>query len=334
MKYSEEKDFSKEYKEDYLSGIEKIIEMRQKDAETIRCKYVKNIFSEQEKYRDDIKKMLGWPLVDCTSEKICEEKTEKLSKEDGYAIYRMQFEILEGVKISGLLFKQNGVDKKPLVIVQHGGLGTPEFISGMYGDTVNYNDMLHRVRKQDVHVFAPQLLIWDKEYNVEFNRQSIDGRLKRVGSSIAALELFALMRLLDYFEQKDYVSSFGMVGLSYGGFYTLFAAAVDTRIKSAISCSYFNKRDAIGWYDWVWFGSAEKFDDAEVACLVYPRKLYLEIGNKDELFDCKYGIESFDKVKELCEKVGTEWVEFNVFNGEHEFCLEDEPIQKLVNDIK
>ena len=334
MKYHEEKEVTKSYKQEYLQGIERIIEKRQKDAETIRDEYTKNIFSDPERYRDDLKKMLGWPLVDFESANLTEVKSELLSEEDGYKIYRMQFEILEGLNMTGLLFKQDCDTEKPLVIVQHGGLGTPELISGIYGDTANYNDMLQRVRAYDVHVFAPQLLLWHDEYDVLFDRKSVDGRLKRVGSSITAIEVFGLTKVLDYFEKEKYVSSFGMVGLSYGGFYTLYTTAIDTRIKSAVSCSFYNTRDAVGWPDWVWHKSAEKFDDAEVACLIYPRKLYVEIGNRDDLFDYKSGVASFGKLKSLCEKVGTEWVTFKVFDGTHEFCKDDEPIQKLIDDIK
>ena len=335
MKYTETIDITKEYKQDYADGFERIIKERQKASEAIRDEYNKDIFSAPEKHREALKQMLGWPLVDFHTNKLTDVKTELLSVEDGYEIYRMQFEILEGLNMTGLFFKQSGEDKKPLVIVQHGGQGTPELISGVYGDTSNYNDMLQRVRKNDVHVFAPQLLLWSNdEYDVKFDRKDIDARLKRVGSSITAIEVFGITRILDYFEQEEYVSTFGMVGLSYGGFYTLYTTAIDTRIKSAISCSFFNKRDIIGWSDWVWFKSAEKFDDAEVACLVYPRKLYIEIGDKDELFDYKYGVESFDKVKAMCKNVGTEWVDLKVFSGIHEFCMDDEPIQKLVKEIK
>jgi len=149
----------------------------------------------------------------------------------------MQFTVLDGVKISGLLFKQECNEARPLVLVQHGGWGTPETASGFYGYTGNNNDMLHRVIKYGVHAFAPQLLLWkEDEYEVDFNRRRIDARLKRVGSSVTAVEIFALQKILDYFEQKEYVSEFGMIGLSYGGFYTLFTAAVEKRIKSCISC--------------------------------------------------------------------------------------------------
>ena len=137
------------------------------------------------------------------------------------------------------LFFQKDEKKRPLVIVQHGGLGTPEFISNFYDDTANYNHMLERVVQYDVHAFAPQLLIWSQEeYQLPFNRQEIDARLKRVGSSVTAVEVYGIMRILDWFEAQDYVKNFGMVGLSYGGFYTLTTTALEPRIQSAVSCSY------------------------------------------------------------------------------------------------
>ncbi|MBQ4086695.1 MAG: hypothetical protein IJC78_00425 [Clostridia bacterium] len=45
----------------------------------------------------------------------------KLSEEEGYSIYRVQFEILEGLTMTGLFFHADGDEKKPLVILQHGG---------------------------------------------------------------------------------------------------------------------------------------------------------------------------------------------------------------------
>ena len=154
-----------------MKGLERIIESCQKSAETIRTKYAENIFSEQEKYRDDFKRMLGWPLVNHRADKLPGVEMHLLAEEEGYEIYRMQFEILDGLKMTGLFFKQNGEEKKPLVLALHGGRGTPELISGVYGGTSNYNDMLQRVRKKDVHVFAPQLLLWSEVYDVEYDRK-------------------------------------------------------------------------------------------------------------------------------------------------------------------
>lgn len=333
MQYREERHTSQPYKKDYLSGIEHIIEQRQSEAEAKRTAYAKNIFENAEHYREELREMLGWPLIGHTADALPNIVTKMLAQEETYAIYRMHFEILDGLWMSGIFFESKGIEKKPLVLVQHGGSGTPELISGMYGSTTNYNEMLNRVIRHGVHAFAPQFLLWDEKYGILFDRKAIDARLKRVGSSITAIEIYGITRILDYFEAQNHISSFGMVGLSYGGFYTLFTAAVDTRIQSSISCSFFNKRDRITWSDWTWQNSAEKFDDAEIACLIYPRKLCIGMGNADKLFDYQYTAESFERLKMLCKDVGTDWVTLLIFNGEHEFFKEDEPIIQLMNDL-
>ena len=64
-----------------------------------------------------------------------------------------------------------------------------------------------------------------------------------------------------------------------------------------------------------------------------PRKLCIEIGTKDELFNAEYGIKSFERLKALCKDVGTDWVKFITFDGTHEFCKDDEPIEALIKDI-
>lgn len=331
--YREDVEKSKEFKQNYVDGFERIILERQQKLAQKRAEYTKDIFKDGERFRADFKKMLGWPLVDCKNENLPSVKSTKLATEDGYTIYRMQFEILDGIEMTGLYFEQNTNEKKPLVLVQHGGLGTPELVSGVYGSTANYNDMLQRVVSLGVHAFAPQLLLWDDGYNVPFNRVNIDARLKRVGGSVTSVELYGLTRILDYFESKENVKNFGMVGMSYGGFYTLFMSAIDTRIKSAVSSSFFNTRDSYPWCDWTWFNAAEKFDDAEVACLVYPRKLCIEIGDNDEVFGVESGKKSYEKLLNLCKEVGTDWLEFITFEGTHEFCKFDEPLKKLANDL-
>lgn len=333
MKFIEEENVSKKFKEEYLDGLKKVILQRQEAAKHERKEYFKDILKNQENFRNDLKEMLGWPLVNFNENNAFNVESEKIYSCSEYTVYRMQFEVIDGLKVAGLFFQVDKSIKKPLIIVQHGGSGTPELISGLYGSTSNYNDMLERLLKRNVHIFAPQLLLWNEKYGVPFDRKIIDAKLKQTGSSITAIEIFAIMRIIDYFENSNYISNFGMVGLSYGGFYTLYTSAIDTRIKSAISCSFFNKRQSIDWSDWTWFKSLSMFDDAEVSCLVYPRKLYLEMGNRDEIFDVNDSIESFYKLKELCADINTDWVDFKVFDGNHEFYREDEHIEKFIEDI-
>lgn len=332
MNYREERSVTAGTKSSYVNQLDVLLAKKQGEAAGIRAEYVRDIFQEPERYRADLRQMLGWPLVGQEDTAPPAVTVQELSREDGYTIYRMGIEILEGLTMTGLYFRGQG--KKPLVIAQHGGSGTPELIANFYGTTTNYHQMLHRIRQQDVHVFAPQLLLWGDNYDIPYDRRGLDARLKRVGSSIAAVELYGITRILDYFETQPEVSCFGMVGLSYGGFYTLFATAIDTRIQGAVSCSFFNTRDVIGWSDWTWQCSAEKFDDPEIACLIYPRPLCLAVGDKDSLFSVTTAEESFRKLRELCRDVGTDWLETIVFDGVHEFYKEDAPIIRLVQHLK
>ena len=331
----EEKEASRQSKEAYLKDIEKLIEDREKYLEDSRAKFAEKIFRDQEQYREAFKKMLGWPLTEKKDPVLPNAVLTKVAEEELCTIYRVSIEILEGFSMTGLLFQKDN-EKKPLVIAQHGGLGTPEVVANLYGTTTNYNHMIERLLQYEVNVFAPQLLIWDNReggYDVPFDRGALDARLKRLGSSITALEIYGLMRILDYFEKQDYVSNFGMVGLSYGGFYTLFAAAVDTRIRSAISCSFFSSRKHYAWADWTWFRAAETFSDAEIACLVYPRKLCIEVGEEDDLFDIKWAEEEIERLKNMSEKMADDWLNIIRFKGAHEFCWDDEPLKKLTEDI-
>ena len=337
MQYHETFLDSEVYKKEYISGLEDWIIKKEKEAETVRAEHIKDIFADPEAYRAELAEMLGYPLCEKRPETAPSVQMEKLSEEESFSVYRMRYEILEGVLMTGLFFRQKGDEKRPLVIVQHGGEGSPELISGVYGFTNNYNDMLMRVFKHGVHVFAPQLLLWKPQrFGAPYDRDAIDARLKSLGSSIAAVEVYGIMRALDYFEGLPYVGKFGMVGLSYGGFYTQYTTALDTRIRSAISCSYFNERKACFHADWSWKGSAKRLQDAELACLVYPRRLCIELGRSDELFACESGIAEFERLKALCAPLGTDadWLDFILYDGTHEFCREDTPIERLVADIQ
>lgn len=335
----EEKRVTEPYKKEYVDGVKALIEARQNAAREERAAYAADIFREPERYRLALGRMLGWPLTEEGVRGIPAAKSELLCRAQGYELFRMRFEILPEVWLTGLFFRLAGEGKRPLAIVQHGGLGTPELITGLHGSTGTYHDMPLRVLRTGCHVFCPQLLLWEEREkgevcDVTYNRTNLDARLKRVGSSITAVEVYGIRRILNYFEGQDFVSAFGMVGLSYGGFYTLFTAALDTRIRAAVSCSWFNTRDAHGWSDWTWPRSAYLFDDAEVACLVYPRQLYVAIGEQDEVFGVESGRRAMDRLRGYCREVGTDWLTLTTFTGKHEFISDDAPLFAFAKRLK
>ncbi len=224
------------------------------------------------------------------------------------------------------------------MISQHGGTGTPEVCSTLFeGETsYNYNDMTRRILEYDVNVFAPQMLLWSvEEYGIEYDREYIDAVLKLLGGSIAALEIYCLQRSLDYFEAQDYVDKerIGMIGLSYGGMYTLYTAAIETRIKAAVSSSFFcDRANDREHNDWKYKGLAYNFFDAEVAMLTRPRKIYIAMGNDDPLFDSSKSVEEFEYIKGACPD-WKEWTELQIFEGEHEFCPDDRLLKRFMKDM-
>lgn len=336
MLYRENKADSKEYKIAYRDSIERIIKERQEKANEYRKDFCKGIFDNREKYLSVLKEQLGWPLTEKRNPEMPQAVTKLLSEEDGYSIYRMTFDVLDGVMMSGILLKRNDEQKRPMVITLHGYLGTPELITGFFdGDTANYSDMVMRIFRHDVNVFAPQLIMWNDEYDAPIDRTDIDARLKSVGGSIAALEIYGIQRISDYFENKSYVKNLGMIGFSYGGFYTLFTAALDDRIKAALSCSYFNDRNTVtGFPDWRWKDAGYHLHDAEVAALVYPRKLVIQTGNDDDTFLAENAEKEYERLCDMCGQAGTDWVEFETYEGRHEFVKSDKNIEKIVKILK
>jgi dienelactone hydrolase len=246
---------------------------------------------------------------------------KKIGEDSLGQISRVWIETLPGVHTYGLFFRPYGMGRFPLVISQHGGHGTPELCSGFFG-SANYNDMTRRVLRRGIAVFAPQLLLWNPEsYGPKHEKDEIDKRLKQVGGSLAALELFRLARAIDYFAARREIDAerIGMIGLSYGGFYTLFAAALDKRIKAAVSSCFFNDRKVYAFADWTWFDAANRFLDAEVGALVCPRPLRVEIGKKDEMFDVRKARGQAERLAATYKRLGiAERFQYKEHAGGHE----------------
>ena len=220
----------------------------------------------------------------------------------------------------------------------HGGGGTPERIGGLFHNTANYNDMVRRYLKKGSVVFAPQLLLWNVDiYQSKYDRVGVNRRLVQQSGSITSLETFEMMRCIDYFIAQGYGKGdrIGVVGLSYGGMYALYLSAVDTRIKSTVSHCWFNDRIKHNWHDWVYFGAESKFFDAEVASLILPRKLYIGIGDMDELFASEDGVKESKRLIHFAEEKGfLNRLSFRVFEGEHEMDKKDDDLSTFLADLK
>jgi dienelactone hydrolase len=148
-----------------------------------------------------------------------------------------------------------------------------------------------------------------------------------VGQTMIGWRVWDVMRTLDYIATRTELDStrVGCMGISGGGTVTLFSAALEPRIRVAMVSGYLNTfRDSIGSLSHCMdnyvpgiLNWAEMYD---VAGLLAPRPLFVESGEKDNIFPIEASLESFNKVREIYAVFGAaDRVQQEVFPGEHSF---------------
>ncbi len=158
--------------------------------------------------------------------------------------------------------------------------------------------------------------------------QPAAGAALLLGETMIAWRVWDVMRAIDWIETRPAqldASRVGCMGISGGGTCTVFAAALEPRIKAAMVSGYLNTfRDSIlsiahcmdnyvpGILNW-----CEMYD---VAGLIAPRPLFVESGDKDSIFPVEASRTSFAKVRRVYEAMGAgDSVAQEVFEGEHSF---------------
>lgn len=148
-----------------------------------------------------------------------------------------------------------------------------------------------------------------------------------VGQTMIAWRVYDVMRAIDFIAARPDLDSsrVGCMGISGGGTCTLFASALEPRIRAAMVSGYLNTfRDSIGslshCIDNYVPGILNWFEMYDVAGLVAPRPLFAESGEKDEIFPIRASLESFQRVREIYSVFGVPGrVEQETFDGPHSF---------------
>lgn len=293
--------------------------------------YIKN----PKLYRNKFIDMLGFPLNESRRIKSVEEKFVATDK--NVDIFRLYFTFDNGLYLYGLYFQQKyNPQDVPFVIGIHGGWGTAELVSDIHFESSNYNHLVRRITDKGASVFVPQMLLWNVDcYGNKYDRVEIDSKLKELGGSVTALELYLIRGVLDWFVYNGYVNKdkIGVAGMSYGGMYALHLAACDERIKACYSSSWMC--DVFEWVkpDWSYNNAQHLFTAVETACLIAPRPLVIAMGNKDEYWK-KGCVRTCASVASFYERMGFEenfrYVEFD---GVHEIDKSDEEIDFLLNAL-
>ncbi len=157
--------------------------------------------------------------------------------------------------------------------------------------------------------------------------QPAAGGAMLVGETMLGWRVWDVMRTVDYIQTRPELDAnrVGLMGISGGGTVTLFGAALEPRIKAALVSGYLNTFvDSIGslshCIDNYVPGILNWAEMHDIGGLIAPRPLFVESGERDNIFPVKASVESFNRVREIYTVFGAaDRVEQEVFPDEHAF---------------
>jgi dienelactone hydrolase len=332
------------FRQEYLDSINKFISKKFEESKSKRDAFMgNNVRENQEKNRQYFLDLIGCPVNPYPTD-IPNAKRTLIGQDQTCTAYYMQIEVMPDFWSYGIHLVPHNAKKTPLVILQHGGWGLPEVCCDLLGKN-DYAFAARRMLEKGMSIFAPQTLLWlrdtkesanKKFVNIPFERGVLDDQLKHLGYSMMGVEIFCIRRAIDYLSSLDYIDEdkIGMTGLSYGGYFSLHTAALETRIKAVYSCAVFNDRTKQGFSDMTFRNSANTMIDAEVASLIAPRTLLIDVGKSDPVFKYEYAVAEAERAKKYYEMFGAgDKFRFNLWEGGHLYDEQSDGFEVFANAI-
>jgi len=281
-------------------------------------------------YRKELAGYFGYPPPKAVKGKIT--RFEKAGEDNYSKVYRVWIEVIDGVHTYGLYLTPKTENTKiPLIIAIHGGGGNPEGICGL--DTrMNYHNFGYEAVKRGYAIWAPGLTMlsgYAKDPEIPgVSRGILDSQLKKAGTSIIGLEIHKIIestRTLIQERPEIDAENVGMTGLSWGGFFTMYSAALAPFVKAAAPSAYFrdSKADLKNMPDIESNSSIYSFKcfgHFQAIGMICPRPCLVQLGENDTLFDLDGAKTEAERAASFYEKLGiSEKFVFHVHGGGHEY---------------
>jgi dienelactone hydrolase len=307
---------------------------------TFRATNAKETLAWQKKLRPKIASLLGGFPAERTPLRPATLETREFAK---YRREKIVFETRPGVSVLAyLLTPKNASGKLATAICVPGhGRGVDDIVGvDQEGkDRTNKSGYQHDFAIQTVELGMAAVAIEPMGFGCRRDGiskskglgtsacQPSAGAALLLGETMCGWRVWDVMRTIDWIATRPELDAerVGCMGISGGGTVTLFASALDTRIRAALVSGYLNTfRDSIlslshcidnyipGILEW-----AEMYD---VAGLIAPRALFAESGENDRIFPVAAARESFAKVRQVYETMGAaDRTGHEVFPDEHVF---------------
>jgi len=224
---------------------------------------------------------------------------------DAFTVTAVTWPVLEGIHGEGLLLRpRNDAPVAYIVAIPDAGQ-TPEDlvaapmalapdadgirpVADLSSETVTTTQFARLLAERGCEVLVPVLI----DRNVEKrgpvrlpNREWAYRLLFNLGRTPTGQEVQKVLAGVDWFAGRTAKRPIGVIGYGEGGRVALFAAALDERIAAACVSGYFDTREDL-WQeplDRNLFGLLREFGDAELAAMVAPRALVIEVSRGPEV---------------------------------------------------
>ena len=265
-----------------------------------------------------------------------------------HAAWRVWFDTVPGVQAYGiLLVPRHPAGKKPALLCVHGHLGTPEIVAGFLPDEAVQDDIYRVFGRTAVLrgyvVWCPLILGYYSEEREPAEGPTAQGRdllhkkALLTGRTLMGLEAAKLRRAVDFLQTLPEVDPrrIGIYGLSKGGHYALYTAALEPRLQATVVSGGFNDRarkllvpkTGPGMFfltythrdEYFLPDLLERFGDAEIAWMVAPRPLMIENGSRDGAVLIDDARREFRRVERVYDRLGlADRARFAGFDGPHQ----------------
>lgn len=260
-----------------------------------RKAYEKSVAANRERFRKiigvvDPRVAFHSPALDATL-----AQPALVAETPAYKVYAVRWPVLPGVDAEGLLLQPRGTVAARVIALPDADW-TPEMLAGLAPGVPPAAQFARRLAENGCVVLVPVLIdrndTWSGSPRFgrtkgQSHREFVYRMAFEMGRHLIGYEVQKVLAAVDWFASATPRSAVGVFGYGEGALIALAAAASDTRIDAAAVSGYFQSRQEV-WreplYRNVW-GLLSEFGDAELAGLVAPRRLVIEVARGPEVPD-------------------------------------------------
>jgi dienelactone hydrolase len=289
-----------------VQGIDKFLLGQIEAAKAQREKHWNRDFSSPEKYNESVApnrarlaKIIGAadPRVKCDWLELVGTTSQPalVGRGEGYEVYAVRWPVLPGITGEGLLLKPNRDKPVADLVAIPDADQTPEMLVGLVPGVAPEAQFARRLAESGCRVVVPMLIDRADTFSETVrgerrlnqpHREFIYRQAFEMGRHVIGYEVQKILALVDFFSSEGKgKAKIGVAGYAEGGLLALYAGALDTRIDATFVSGYFAPREKV-WEEPIYrnvFALLDEFGDAELASLIAPRGLTVEVSRVPEI---------------------------------------------------